>query len=251
MKTQKVVCIIQARMGSTRLPGKVLLPLEGRPMLFQLLDRVLDAKTIDHVVVATTVQPRDEVIAAAVLDYGSAQVTTYRGSEEDVLDRYYQAAKELQADIVIRVTSDCPVIDPQIIDLLVQKVLDDTTLEYASNVLGKLTFPRGLDAQVIRFSTLEKIWQIATEPEDREHVTIYLRKHPEGFKTFALQSPIDYSEHRWTVDEPDDYRLMTLIYQRLYPTNPKFRLSDILRLMEQDHTLQTINAHVHQKLSHF
>jgi len=245
-----VACIIQARMGSTRLPGKVLLPLVGKPMLHHVIDRVADCKTVTNIVIATTTKDRDDEIIKAVEGY-NAKTSTFRGSEDDVLDRYYQAAKAVNADIVIRVTSDCPLIDPEIIDEVVQKLLDDPTLDYSSNVLGKLTFPRGLDVQAIRMSTLEKIWNITTEPEDREHVTIYLRKHPEGFKTDKITLNPPHSDYRWTVDEEDDFKLVKEIYSRLYPTKPKFRMNDILKLMEEHPELPEINRHVHQKLSQF
>jgi spore coat polysaccharide biosynthesis protein SpsF len=244
---------MQARMGSSRLPGKVLLDIEGKPMLHRDLDRQLQAKTVDLVVVATTTHPRDLEIVKAVEGY-DPRVRVTRGSEEDVLDRYYQSAKELGAkadDIVIRVTSDCPLIDPDELDRVVQLLLDDPSLDYAANVLGKLTYPRGLDVQACTFATLEKMWKVTTEQEDREHVTLYLRKHPEGFKTAAIQSEKDLSEHRWTVDEEDDLKLIREIYKRVLPTNPQFRMKDVLALFEKEPELFQINRHVHQKLAQY
>ena len=247
---RNVVTIIQARMGSTRLPGKVLLDIDGKPMLHRDLDRNLEAKTVDHVVIATTVDPKDDAIIESVNAYNDPRVSTYRGSENDVLDRYYQAAKQADADIVLRITSDCPLVDPDIIDQLVQMLLDDPSLDYSSNVLGQLTYPRGLDVQVCTFAAMEKMWNVAKEPDDREHVTLYLRKHPEEFKTAQIQSDIDLSNHRWTVDEQDDYTLVKEIYKRLAHT-PHFRMKDILELFEKDPSLFGINQHVEQKLAQY
>lgn len=247
---RNVVTIIQARMGSSRLPGKVLLDIEGKPMLHRDLDRNLAAKTVDQVVVATTVKPADDQIVASVEGY-DPRVSTYRGSEDDVLDRYYQAAKQAKADIVVRITSDCPLVDPDIIDEVVQLLLDDPSLDYAANVLGDLTYPRGLDVQACTFAAMEKMWNVATEAEDREHVTLYLRKHPEEFKTAQVQSPVNLSEHRWTVDEEDDLKLVREIYKRLLSTKPDFRMQDIVQLFEQEPALFNINHHVQQKLSQY
>lgn len=247
-----VVCIIQTRMGSTRLPGKVLRDLQGKPMIQQVIDRVSDAKTINKIVIGITALPEDDAIIKVVEGYkGTSVFRENPDKPRDLLDLYYQAGKNAGADIVIRVTSDCPLIDPEIIDQTIQPLLDDPTLEYCSNVLGKLTYPRGLDVQAIRMATLEKLWNIATEAEDREHVTLYLRKHPEGFKTKAIVCEPDLSFHRWTVDEPDDYRLISEIYDRLYPTNPKFRMKDCLELFAKDPELIKTNQHVVQKLSQF
>jgi spore coat polysaccharide biosynthesis protein SpsF len=248
---RKVVTIIQARMGSTRLPGKVLLDIEGKPMLHRDLDRNLEAKTVDEVVIATTVKPADDAIIESVSAYNHPRVSTYRGSEDDVLDRYYQAAKQAKADIVVRITSDCPLVDPDIIDQVIQLLLDDPSLDYAANVLGDLTYPRGLDVQACTFATMEKMWSVATEAEDREHVTLYLRKHPEEFKTAKIQSDVDLSTYRWTVDEEDDLRLVREIYKRLLSVNPHFRMKDVLALFEKEPELFNINHHVHQKLAQY
>ena len=252
METPKrnVVTIIQARMGSSRLPGKVLLDIEGKSMLHRDLERNLQAKTVDEVVIATTVKPSDDQIVAAVEGY-DPRVSTYRGSEDDVLDRYYQAAKQAKADIVVRITSDCPLVDPEIIDQVIQLMLDDPSLDYASNVLGKLTYPRGLDVQACTFAAMEKMWNVTTEAEDREHVTLYIRKHPEQFKTAFIQSDVDLSEHRWTVDEPRDLELVRTLYARLYKTNPRFRMKDVLEVFEREPELININADVVQKLAQF
>lgn len=248
-----VVCIIQTRMGSTRLPGKVLLDLQGKPMIQQIIDRVCDAKTINRIVIGITALPEDDAIISVVDGYRS-NVSVFRENPErprDLLDLYYQAAKHNNADIVVRITSDCPLVDPEIVDDLVQMLIDNHELEYSSNVLGELTFPRGLDAQVIRFKTLERIWNESKDPEDREHVTLYLRKHPELFKTDKITHEPNLAFHRWTVDDPRDYELISKIYDRLYPTNPHFRMKDVLAVFEREPELVKINADVIQKLAQF
>ena len=248
-----VVCVIQTRMGSTRLPGKVLLDLQGKPMIQQIIDRVSDAKTIHHIVIGITALPEDDAIIKVVDGYRS-NVSVFRedpARPRDLLDLYYQAAKHAHADIVVRVTSDCPLIDPEILDRLVQMLIDQPEVEYTSNVLGELTFPRGLDAQVIRFKTLERIWNESKDPEDREHVTLYLRKHPELFKTDKITHEPNLAFHRWTVDDPRDYELIRIIYERLYKTNPHFRMKDVLGVFEREPKLIEINSEVIQKLSQY
>lgn len=246
-----VVCVIQTRMGSTRLPGKVLRDLQGKPMIQQVIDRVSEAKTINKIVIGITALQEDDAIIKVVDGYRATSV--FRESPDrprDLLDLYYKAGKHYLADIVVRITSDCPLIDPEIVDMVVQPLLDDPALDYCSNVLGKLTYPRGLDVQAVRMSALQTMWNTATEAEDREHVTLYLRKHPEEFKTAKIQSDVDLSNHRWTVDEQDDYTLVKEIYKRL-DDKPHFRMKDVLELFEKDPSLFGINQHVEQKLAQY
>lgn len=246
----RVAAILQARMGSTRLPGKTLMPLEGKPLLHQILDRILDAKTVTQIIVATTTSDRDDVLVQAVTDY-NPKITVFRGSEEDVLDRFYQAAKEVNADIVIRLTADDPFKDPEIIDQVVQSLLDDPSLDYCSNILGVQTYPNGLDVEAMRFSVLEKMATSATEQEDREHVTLMLRKHPEQFKTKNLVFSENLHHLRWTIDEDKDFDMAKRVYAALYPKNPKFRMFDILALLENEPDIAAINQEVKQKLANF
>ena len=245
----KIVCIIQARMGSTRLPGKVLLDLEGKPVLLRVIDRVLKSKKINQVVVATTTNPNDQKIVNLVQEY-HPKVFVYRGSEEDVLDRYYKTAKESKADVVVRITSDCPLIDSEIIDKVINKFLEEET-DYTSNVFGKRTYPRGLGVEVFSFDVLKKMWQEAHDEDDREHVTLYLKKCPDLFKCKNVVNDADYSFHRWTLDEEDDYKLIKIIYQELYPKNPNFKMRDVIELFNKKPKLIKINQHVEQKLSKF
>ena len=242
----KIICIIQARTGSTRLPNKIFLPLEGKPILLRVLDRVLESKFINTVVVATTTKPNDQKIVDLLSGYKSNVFVT-RGSEEDVLDRYYEAAKQFKADVVVRITSDNPMIDPDLIDRVITEFLERPDLDYASTNIGKHTFPRGTDVEVVRFSTLEKLWKTTTEPIDREHVTIHFKRFPDNFKTHAVINDVDLSFHRWTVDEEADYELAKAIYSRLYSKKPHFRMADVLTLFKEDANLIKINQHVEQQ----
>jgi spore coat polysaccharide biosynthesis protein SpsF len=248
--SKNIVCIIQARMGSTRLPNKVLKPLCGKALLLRVVDRVLAAKYINNIVVATTTNPKDEAIVKLLHNY-HPNVSVSRGSEEDVLDRYYKAAKAADADLVVRVTSDNPMIDPDVIDTVIKEFLEDPKLEYASNNIGKHTYPRGLDAEVITFATLEKLWRTTTEPIDREHVTIRIKRFPNEFKWKSIVNDKDLSFYRWTVDEDSDFKLATIIYERLHKKNPNFRMKDVLELFKNDPHLIKINAHVEQKNKQF
>jgi spore coat polysaccharide biosynthesis protein SpsF len=245
-KKQKVVCIIQARTGSTRLPNKVLKPLLGKPLLLRVVDRVLEAKTVNHIVVATTTNSNDVSIVSLIENY-HPRVSVTRGSEEDVLDRYYQAAQSLKADLIVRVTSDNPMIDPELIDMTVKEFFQDPHLEYASNNIGEHTYPRGLDTEVITYPILEQLWETTTESIDREHVTIHIKRFPKNFRWKTIENNTDYSMHRWTVDEEDDFKLVSLMYERLFPKNPHFRMHDVLQLFDDDPELINVNQHIEQQ----
>ncbi len=241
-----IVCIIQARSGSTRLPNKVFLQLQGKAILLRVIDRVLESKRINQIVVATTVKPNDEKIVDLVKNY-NPKVSVTRGSEEDVLDRYYQAAKGVSADIVVRVTSDNPCLDPEVMDQAIELFLSDPKMDYVSNNIGEHTYPRGLDIEVIRFSTLESLWKTTTEPIDREHVTIHLKRFPDHYVWKTLKNSEDLSVYRFTVDEDVDYKLVEQVYNELFPQNPNFRLKDIIALMRNRPELAKINQQVEQQ----
>lgn len=241
----KVVAIIQARMGSTRLPGKVLADVRGQPMLSYVVGRVRAAKTLDEVVVATTTKPADDVIAAFCRERG---VDCFRGSEEDVLDRYNQAAREHAAEAVVRITSDCPLIDPEVVDKTVRAFLTEKPApDYGSNSLVR-TYPRGLDTEVMTFSALEAAWREARQPYQRTHVTPYIYENPERFRILRVTGDRDYSAYRWTVDTPEDLELVRAVYDRL--EGDSFLLDDIVRLMEREPELAEINRSIAQKAVH-
>jgi len=226
----KVVAIIQARLGSTRLPGKMLMLLLDRPVIAWTVQRVRLAEQVDEVVVATSRADGDDRLAAWCRDNA---VPVFRGSEEDVLDRYYRCAREYGATHVVRVTGDCPLCDPRIVDDLVTLCLADDELEYVTNC-EPLTYPEGMGVEVLPVDTLEKAWRESTLPSHREHVTPYIRFHPERFRHTAVTSEEDLSHIRLTVDYPEDLmaleRLTRLLDERHLV--PDFRLSDVVALLD-------------------
>jgi len=238
----KVVAIIQARMGSTRLPGKVLMDLGGEPMLARVVNRSRRAVTLDEVIIATTVEPRDKAIVEMC---ASRDWAYFRGKEYDVLDRYYHAAKNHHADIVVRITSDCPLIEPKIIDLVVREFLRDNSLDYVSNTLLPRTFPRGLDVEAMNFGALESAWREDKNPAWREHVTPYIYRHPERFVLKAIVNDKDYSHMRWTVDTLEDLEFVHLIYDHF--GHDRFSWHEVIALLEENPEWLEINKNVVQK----
>jgi len=239
-KQTKVVGIIQARMGSTRLPGKVMADIRGRPMLWHVVGRTRAAATLDEVVVATTTEAADDVIVALCRERG---VDCFRGNEKDVLDRYYKAAREHTADAVVRITSDCPLIDPEIVDKTVRAFLAEQP-DYASNGVVR-TYPRGLDTEVVTFRALELAWREARQPYQRTHVTPYIYENPGRFRILSVTGDGDFSANRWTVDTPEDLELVRAIYAQF--EGESFLLNDVLRLLEREPELAEINRLVAQK----
>ncbi len=237
----RIVAIIQARMGSTRLPGKVLKPLGGHPVLACVVDRVRRSRRIDEVVVATTVLPADEAIVGLCRSRGWA---CERGSAEDLLDRYYRSAVAHRAEVVVRITSDCPVIDPGVTDSVIDAFLA-SPCDYASNTLEPRTYPRGLDTEVVAFPALERAWREDDNPAWREHVTPYLYRHPERFRLRRVAEDRDLSFHRWTLDTPEDYELLRRIYDAL--GNDAFAWTDVLRLLDDHPDWIELNRNVAQK----
>lgn len=230
-------------MGSTRLPSKVLEDLAGEPMLARVVNRTRRAKTLDTVVVATTTQPIDDAIVRLCEKQGWP---FFRGSEEDLLDRYYQAAMAFKADVVVRITSDCPLIEPEIIDRVVNEFLSHyPEVEYVSNNLQR-TFPLGLDVEVMSFAALRKAWQEDTDPAWREHVTPYIWRHPQKFKIRNVANDTDYSYMRWTVDTIKDLTFVRKIYNHFQSDN--FSWKDVLNLLETHPEWLEINRHVQQKV---
>lgn len=245
-KKQKkhVVIILQARMGASRLPGKPLKMVLGRPLLSYQLERLRHAKLADKIVVATTTERQDDQIAAFCADH---HILCFRGEEQDVLDRYYQAAKTFEADEVVRITGDCPLIDPMLVDQVIQEHLTHMpSHDYTSNTLER-TYPRGLDVEIFSFDILKQAAKEARLPEEREHVTLYFYTHPERFSLGSVKQSVDDSHHRWTVDTVEDLELISNILSALYPENRDFQTKDILELLEQHADWMKINAHIQQK----
>lgn len=232
----KIAAIVQARMGSTRLPGKVLEDVAGKPMLWHLVNRLKRARSLNSIIIATTNNAIDKPILKFARDFG---IECYAGNETDVLDRYYQAATEFNVDIICRITADCPLVDPQVLDKTIQCFLK-ADCDYASNA-SKPTYPDGLDVEVFSFSTLKKLWQEARLASEREHVTPYIRNNPEKFKIVDVQNDVDLSYFRWTVDNKEDLELVRQIYHHLYVEDSIFYMSDILELFRSNPHLKHIN----------
>ena len=241
----KIVAIIQARMGSTRLPGKVLKVVAGRTILDRMVERVQKAKRVDETIVATTIDASDEAIVDSC---NKAGIACYRGSLQDVLDRYYQAAVLHKADIVVRLTGDCPLIDPDLIDAVVD-ALENEKADFACNRLPPplmRTYPIGLDVEACTFAALKRAWSEATEKHEREHVLPYLYDVPGRFKVVQLNHKEDLGKMRWTLDTPEDLVLLEQVYARFGGRND-FSWLDVLELFTNEPQLAEVNSQVHHK----
>ena len=236
----KIIAIVQARMGSTRLPGKVLKDLAGRTVLERVVSRVERCRLVQETIVATSTNPADDRI---VEECARLRVRVFRGSETDVLDRYFRAAEAAAAQAIVRITSDCPLIDPELSDRTVQAFLDERA-DYASNVLER-TYPRGLDTEVMMLEALRIAFHEAKAAPQREHVTPFLYQHPERFRLVSVKGERDYSQHRWTLDTPEDLEFLQAVYARL--GDEAFTWQDALRLVEDKPGLTEINRGVVQK----
>ena len=238
MKNKKVVAIVQARMGSTRLPNKVMLPVsQGKTVIEILLLRLGQSKEVDKIVLATTTDICDRPLVEHVNELGYA---TFQGSENDVLDRYYQASVIYNPDIVVRITGDCPLVDPEIVDMIIKKYKSEN-VDYISNV-DPPTYPDGLDVEVFSFFALKTAWKNATSLSDREHVTPFIRESGK-FKTKSVLHSRDYSNERWTIDEADDYKVIKSIFKYFSPQN-NFKWSEVLQLMKINPSLFDANRHI-------
>jgi spore coat polysaccharide biosynthesis protein SpsF len=248
MKT-KTVAVIQARMGSTRLPGKVLMPMLERPLLYYIVERLKRVISIDQIVIATSEYSKDDAIEAFCR---SNRLMVFRGSEEDVLDRFYTAAKFARADVVIRITADCPLIDPVLIQRLI-RCFEKSKADYYSLGTGApaahknnaMRYPDGLDTEIFTMHALTDAWLNATEGMHREHVTPYIWKNDTKFRIGMLMCDEgDFSNYRWTVDNVEDYRLIRWIYEELYDGNPSFGMHEVLDLLHSNPSMMQVNGHL-------
>ncbi|KKG07363.1 cytidylyltransferase domain-containing protein [Methanosarcina sp. 2.H.A.1B.4] len=234
------VAVIQARMGSTRLPGKVMLEISGKPILWHVANRVSKSQLIDGFVVATTTNHEDNDIEKFCKENG---ISVFRGSEDDVLDRYYLCAKKFNIENIIRITADCPLHDPSVIDLVIEKYRRGN-YDYISNI-DPPTYPDGIDVEIFSFEALEKAWSNASLVSEREHVTPYIRKHKDLFKVGNVENVKDLSAHRWTLDQVEDFELIKQIYGAFKELDSEmFYMTDILKLLDEYPELVSINSDI-------
>lgn len=238
----KTVAIVQARMGSSRLPGKVFQDIAGAPMLRRVMDRLGRARELDAIVVATTIEPGDAAIEEFCRDAGWM---CSRGSETDVLDRYYHAARDAKAGVVVRITSDCPLIDPELVDAIVTTYRARPELDYLSNTIGRRSFPRGLDVEVFSFAALKRAWNEDGDAAWREHVTPYIYRRTDRFRCDTFEQETDHSDRRWTVDTSEDLELVRRIYEHF--GHDEFTWQAALQACSQHPEWAELNHHIEQK----
>jgi spore coat polysaccharide biosynthesis protein SpsF len=238
------VAVVQARMTSTRLPGKVLLEVLGRPMLGFQLERVRQVPSIDAIIIATTTNATDDPVAefARTGGYG-----LYRGSEHDVLARFQGAVMDTDARAVVRLTADCPLTDPDVIEKVIQRYMAaDPACDYVTNAIPR-SYPAGLDVEVFSREALEVAAKEAVDAYDREHVTPFLYRNPERFRLLSVVMEPNVSGERWTLDEPGDFELIRRVLNALYPDHPEFRMADVIEILDQNPDWRAFNGSVCEK----
>lgn len=236
----KIVTVIQARMSSTRLPGKIMLPLMGKPLLIRMIERVQAAKLIGQLVVATSTNLDDDEIEDLCKEN---KINCHRGHLTDLLDRHYQVGKLFGADAIVKIPSDCPLIDPHVIDKVLEYYINSDEFDYVSN-LHPATYPDGNDVEIFSFEAIECAWKDATKDFEREHTTPFIWENQDFFSigNVTWETGLDYStSHRWTIDFPEDYEFIRKVYEELHPTDPAFSLNDILNLLKQKPRIAEIN----------
>lgn len=240
----KITAIIQARMGSTRLPGKVLMDIGGKTVLHHVVDRVSRCKNIDDIIIATTTLDKDDLIVKECEKIGCKY---FRGSEDNVLDRYYEAATNNNSQIIIRITSDCPLIDGEVVDEMVE-FYKNNNYEMVTNASPnpkERTYPRGLDTEIFSYKLLKEAKENANQSYQLEHVTPYIYENTTNI--FYYKNNINYSKYRFTLDTPEDLELIKEIYKNLYLGENNFYLKDVIELMEKNPDLYFINNNIKQK----
>lgn len=234
-----IVAIIQARLGSTRLPRKIFAELANKPLIWHVVDRLKYSQRIDKIVLATTDTSTDDELAKWAQNEG---IALFRGSENNVLERYYYAAKQFSADVIVRITADDPFKDPIIIDKVIEKLFDER-LEFAYNN-NPPTFPEGLDTEIFTFSALEKAYLQSVDDYEKEHVTQYFYRNKNNFKQANYSNDHNLSGFRWTIDTELDYEMTKHVYDILYKENEIFLMDNILKLLEQNPKISQINKEV-------
>jgi len=240
--TDKVVIIVQARMTSSRLPGKVMMPILGKSLLARMIERLRMIRHRATILIATTDDPADDVI---VKEAELLKITYFRGSMDNVLDRHYQAALTVGADVVLKIPSDCPLIDPEVVDhVLSYFFANRNKYDYVGN-LHPATYPDGNDVEIMTMACLEAAWKEAQRPLELEHTTPYIWENPDLFRigNVAWETGLDYSmSHRFTIDYPEDYDFIKRVFEELYRTNDGFGVADILKLLQAKPEIYDINA---------
>jgi len=239
VKVEKITALIQARIGSSRLPGKTLMTIKGESLLGHLIRRIKASKYVTDIVIATTTKEIDDAIVKFAKD---RDIKYYRGSEEDVLDRFYKASVEYGIETIVRVTPDCPMLDPQVMDSVISQYINGD-YNYVSNTINP-TYPDGLDVEVFSFQALKKAWKEAKLPSEREHVTPYIYNHHEFFKIGSYENDVDLFGMRWVVDEEADYKFITEVYKNLYKDGEIFYMRDVLDLLSKQPELSSINKNI-------
>lgn len=234
-----IAAIIQARTSSTRLPNKVFRNLCGKPLIWHVVNRLKTSRKINKIILATTVSKSDDILEQWAQEN---DVSSFRGSENDVLERYYRAAKEFSAETIVRITADDPFKDSLIIDQVIE-LFEGENLDFAYNN-NPPTFPEGLDTEVFSFMALEKAQKYSNDLFEREHVTQYFYRNPNIFRQKCLKNPKDLSFFRWTIDTQEDWNMAEAVYKRLFLTNENFNMSDILALIDKEPEIAKINSSV-------
>lgn len=240
----KIVASIEARMTSTRLPGKVMMDCVGKPMMHRLIERVKRSQLIETIAISTTTNASDDILEECAKELG---IACFRGSEENVVERVVGSMAAHGAEVVVQLTGDCPLLDPQIIDQLIRLYLANS-FDYVSNTIVR-SYPRGLDCQVVSFETLSKSLEMATDVAQLEHVCLSIYENPEHFSLYNLQAPPElcYPDQRWTLDTPEDYQFLTAIFEALYPSSPTFSSVEVLNYLTKNPEVLHLNREIQQK----
>lgn len=236
-----IAAIIQARMGSSRLPGKIMLNVCGKSMLEHLIDRIKNSKKLDKIIVATSTNPEDdEIVNFCSLN----NISFFRGSENDVLSRYFETAKFFSVNTIIRLTADTPILDSNTIDKIIQ-VYQENNFDFVSNSSPlPRTYPDGYNVEILSFEILEKIHKNAVNPSDREHVTTFITMQPEKFNLYRVDYSKDLSKYRFNLDYEEDYQLIKCIFENFYEKNPNFLLEDVVNWLNEHPEILKINSHI-------
>lgn len=232
------LAILQARMKSTRLPGKILSPLLGEPMVARQLERIQRARRLDDIVLATSTDPSDDPLVAWA---EANDIKVFRGALADVLQRFVEVIDHYQPGVVVRLTADCPLTSPTVIDAVIER-FQVSDVDYCSNTLTP-TFPDGLDVEVVKANVLREVAATSTDPHEREHVTLGVYRHPERYRLANFEGTEDHSGLRWTVDTPEDMAFVTAVYEALYPVDPAFEMRDVLELISRTPGLSRTTKH--------